>query len=396
MKQRRVPLGYLNVSEQAKQYVLDALNNNRLSAGPYIAKFEKEFGRQHGVSACVFTSSGTSALQIALAALKEKHGYQDGDEVIVPAVTFVASANVVLQNNMVPVFVDVDPRTYNLDPARIAAHLTPRTRAIMPVHLFGLPCDMDPIMALAQERGLQVIEDSCETMFVRYKGRPVGSFGDFGCFSTYVAHLLITGVGGLVTVKDPSDEKLIRSIMQHGRDTVYLNIDDDDKVSPELFESLVQRRFSFVRMGYSHRTTELEGALGVAALEQKDAMMQKRQEIAAHYKEQLAQFQPLLQLPFVPEGSEHAFMMYPVVLDDSIHRDKFLLHLERNGVETRYMMPLLNQPYYEKTFGKQEHGYPVAARINRQGFYIPCHDGMTLADVEFIAALIKDYLGGRS
>ncbi|QAY65542.1 DegT/DnrJ/EryC1/StrS family aminotransferase [Paenibacillus protaetiae] len=391
---RHIPLGHMNISDNAKKYVLDALDHNRLSSGKYIQQFEHQFAKKHQRQTSVFTASGTCALQIALAALKEKHGYADGDEVLVPAITFVATSNIVIQLNMKPVFVDVDPYTYNINPREIEKHITGRTRVIIPVHLFGLPCDMDPIMEIAGRHKLQVIEDSCETMFVHYKGRSVGTFGDYACFSTYVAHLLITGVGGVITMKDESDEKLLRSIMQHGRDTIYLNIDDDDELDDAFMESLVQRRFSFVRMGYSYRITELEGALGVAALEETGQMMLHRKTIGEAYTRALSQYEDALQLPYIPEGHEHAYMMYPIVLKRG-NRDDYAMFLEKNGVETRYMMPLLNQPYYKQQFGNIEDSYPAAKHINHNGLYIPCHQGMELADVDYVSELTATYLKGE-
>jgi len=388
---RQISLGYLQISDDAKRYVMNALDENRLSAGKYVRMFENEFASMHQRTTSVFTASGTCALQIALAALIEKHGYEEGDEVLVPAVTFVATSNIVMQLNLKPVFVDVDPVTYNIDPAEIEKHITSRTRAIIPVHLFGLPCDMDPILAIAEKYRLHIIEDSCETMFVKYKGRSVGSFGDYACFSTYVAHLLITGVGGIVTMKDERDEKLLRSIMQHGRDTIYLNIDDDDGIDEELMTQLVQRRFSFVRMGYSYRITELEGALGVAALEEVGEMMQRRKRIGELYARTLQDFTDFLQLPVVPDGFEHAYMMYPLVLKHG-DRDKYALFLEKHGVETRFMMPLINQPYYKRVFGSIEHLYPAARHINQNGLYIPCHQGMQAEDVAYVAELTRMYL----
>lgn len=389
---RHIPLGYLNISQEAKNNVMDALNNNRLSTGKYVNEFEKTFAHKHGKNISIFTASGTCALQIALAALKEKYGYKDGDEVLVPAITFVATANIVLQNNMIPVFVDVNPLTYNIEPSEIEKHITSKTKVIIPVHLFGLPCDMDPIIEIANKYDLQIIEDSAETMFVKYKGKPVGTFGDYGCFSTYVAHLLITGVGGLITMRDENDEKMLRSIMQHGRDTIYLNIDDDDgDLGNDFIESLVQRRFQFVRSGFSYRVTELEGALGVAALAESDNMISKRQQIGQYYTNSLNSFSDYIQTPYIPDGHEHAFMMYPIVLKN-INRDHFAIYLEKNGVETRYMMPLINQPYFKKLFGDIEDQYPNAKYINKYGLYIPCHDGMSFEDVEYIRTLIDEYI----
>src|SRR4029077_11110831 len=262
----QITLGHLKINEKGHKYVQDILNTSRLSYGKYTQKFEEEFARLHGCKFGIFMNSGTSALQVALAALKEVHGYQDGDEVLVPATTFIATSNIVLQNNMKPVFVDVDPYTFNIDPFKIEEKITARTRAIIPVHLFGLPAEMSLIMPIAKRHGLQVIEDSCETMFAPDMGKRVGSIGDLGCFSTYVAHLIVGGVGGLVTTNDEQLARICRSLMAHGRDSIYLSIDDDDKKGPEL-NDIIERRYSFERVGYSYRPTEFESAIALSELE---------------------------------------------------------------------------------------------------------------------------------
>ena len=206
-------------------------------------QFERELASLHDCRFGLMCNSGTSALQIALAALKEVHGWKDGDEVLVPALTFVATSNVVLYNGLTPVFVDVEPDYYELDAAKIEARITERTRAIIPVHIAGLPCDMDPIMEIAARHGLRVVEDSCETMFSRYKGKAVGSFGDIGCFSTYAAHVITTGVGGLCVTSDPELNVILKSLMNHGRDSIYIRMDDDQDAETDVF-AIADRRFS--------------------------------------------------------------------------------------------------------------------------------------------------------
>lgn len=389
---RKIELGFLKISSTAKQYVLKALEENRLSAGPFVRRLEKAFAQEHDCQHAIMLNSGTSALQIALAALKERHRWQDGDEVMVPAVTFIATSNIVLQNRMTPVFVDVDPRTYNIDPAQIEKHLSPRTRAIIPAHLFGLPCDMNPILSIARNHGLQILEDSCETMFVRYKGKKVGSFGTLACFSTYVAHLLVTGIGGLITTNDAELERMCRSLMAHGRDTIYLSIDDDDHLEDAASRlEMIRRRFSFVRMGYSFRATELEAALGLAAFEQKNEMMEARRRNGLYLMEHLQHLKEVLQLPIIPPESEHAFMMFPLVIRPGVERDRLLVTLEEKGIETRYLMPLLNQPYYRSIFGELESRYPVAAHLNAHGFCMGCHQGLRQEDLDYVIEVFTDY-----
>ncbi len=387
-RDNRLPLigvGTLRVSPRARALVNRVLDSNRLSYGPMTQAFEAGFARAHGCRFGVMSNSGTSALLVALAALKELHGWEDGDEVILPAVTFAVTANIVFHGRMRPVVVDVDPRHYELDPEKIEAAVTPRTRAIIPVHVFGQPCDMDPVLELARRYGLRVIEDSAETMFAGYKGRSVGSLGEIGCFSTYAAHLLTTGVGGLNTTDDPGYAQKLRSLINHGRDSTYLNIDDDRK-SPEELREIVARRFSFVSLGYSFRLTEMEAALGLAQLEVATEMIASRRKNAAYLTRGLSEHEALLQLPRIRPGCEHSFMMYPIVLSDR-KKDALVNFLEQNGVETREMLPLTNQPLYQRLLGICEADYPVAEWINRSGFYIGCHQDLTLADLDRIVEL---------
>jgi dTDP-4-amino-4,6-dideoxygalactose transaminase len=386
MSEMRVGVGCLSLGATERQYILDVLDSNRLSYGPYSREFEAQFAALHGCRHAVFCNSGTSALRVAVAALRELDGWQDGDEVILPAITFVASANVVVMQGLKPVFVDPDPRTYNIDPERIEEAVSERTRCIMPVHLFGQPCEMDPITEIAARRRLRVIEDSCETMFVTYKGRPVGSFGDISCFSTYIAHLLVTGVGGLACTSHEQLAVILRSLVNHGRDGIYFSIDDDKGKSGAELAEVVARRFRFVRLGYSFRATELEAALGLGQLERREEIIGKRQRNAAFLTEHLSRFEDELQLPYCPPHSQHAYMMYPIVLRDRTQdRTDLVNYLEERGIETRDMLPLINQPVYVQMFGDMSARYPVADWINRCGFYIGCHQGLGEKELEYAA-----------
>lgn len=393
---RHIGLGCLEITPLQKRYVNDVLDRNRLSYGRYTRAFEREFARAHGVRYAIMLNSGTSALQVALAALRETGGWSDGDEVLVPAVTFIATSNIVLMNGLRPVFVDVDARTHNLDPARIEEKLTNRTRAIIPVHLCGLPCDMGAILETARRWNLRVLEDSCETMFVRYRGRPVGSFGDLATFSTYVAHLVVTGVGGLITTNDEALATLCRSFMAHGRDSIYLSIDDDDTTDEQRLRDIVERRFSFLRVGFSYRVTEMEAALGLAQLRGREAMLARRRANAARLSEGLKRFEEYLRLPYVPGGFEHAFMIYPIVTRGGCDREKLVNHLERRGIETRYLFPLLTQPIYRRLFGDILDDYPVARTIHENGFYIACHQGLTSEDVDYVIGTFEEFFRGKS
>jgi CDP-6-deoxy-D-xylo-4-hexulose-3-dehydrase len=396
MQRRQIGVGGVNVSERAKRLVSEVLDSGRLTAGPMMSRFEQEFASYHGCRFGLMCNSGTSALQIGLAALKEMHGWKDGDEVLVPSVTFVASSNVVMYNGLKPVFVDVDPLYYGLDPSQIERRLTPRTRAIIPVHLCGMPCDMGPITQIARAHDLRIIEDSCETMFARDGGTPVGSFGDIGCFSTYVAHVISTGVGGLCTTNNPDLILLLKSLMNHGRDSIYIRIDDDRRAtSSELFD-VVDRRFSFVRLGHSFRCTEMEAALGLVELEERERSVARRRSTAGKYTAGLANLQDRLRLPAVRPGSEHVFMFYPItIIDGRTNRNELILYLEERGIETRYLLPLINQPVYRDLFGNLDEEYPVAAMLNANAFYIGCHPGITDDETDYVIATFQDFFEDR-
>ena len=397
IKKRKIPIGTLNIGPYAKKLILKTLNNNRLSYGELSARFENQFAKLHNVKYAVYTVSGTSALQMALHALKKIHKWKDGDEVIVPAITFIATSNIVLQNNLRPVFVDVLADTYNIDPAKIEEKISKRTRAIIPVHMYGLPTDMDEILKIAKKYKLKIIEDACEAVGAKYKGKSVGSIGDFGCFSTYVVHIITTGVGGIVTTNNPEYALKVRSLMNHGRDSIYLTINDDDNLTGQTNRQafrMINRRFSFIDAGYSYRLTEMEAALGIEQLKRINQIIRKRQLNANYLIEGLKDFSDLIQLPIIPEDRSHVFLGFPIVIKkEEISRDKLILFLEKNGIETRYMMPLLNQPIYKEIFGiNLESHYPVARYINNHGFYIGCFPELTKDDLDYIIYTFKKAL----
>lgn len=389
----QIGVGDVKISDREKQNVMEVLNHNRLSYGPFSMRFEIQFAKLHNAKHAIFCNSGTSALQVALAVLKEEGRWQDTDEIIVPSVTFIATSNVVLQNNMKPVFVDVMQETYNIDPKKIEEKITPKTRAIIVVHLFGLPGDMDPIIALAKKYHLKIIEDSCETMFATYKGKSVGTLGDIACFSTYTCHVLVTGVGGLIVTNNDTYAVMSRSMINHGRDSIYLKIDDDNGKKGEELRMIMNKRFSFIRMGYSYRATEMEAALGCGQLERYAVLIAKRRKHAQLLTEGLKKWKRYLQLPVISEGCTHSFMMYPLlVVDDDLDKESLTFFLEENNIETRFLMPLLCQPYYKKLFGENiENNYPVAKKINNKGFYISSSPDLTEQEINYIIAKFDEF-----
>lgn len=388
-KEKSIGVGDFRFGKLDKKYIKQVINSNRLSYGSMTQMFENQFAAEHQCRFGIFCNSGTSALHIAISALKEKYKWQNGDEIIVPAVTFIATSNVVLYNNLKPVFVDVDRTTYNIDPSLIERKITKKTRAIIPVHLFGLPCDMTFILEIARKHNLHIIEDSCETMFATYKGKKVGSFGDIGCFSTYIAHFLVTGVGGICLTNSKRLAIILKSLMNHGRDSIYISIDDDNKTGRQLFR-VVERRFKFIRLGHSFRATELEAAIGLAQLQKKEKIISKRRKNAAYLTKGLKELEEFLQLPVIPEDREHNFMMYPIVVKKG-SKKKLVRFLEENWIETRDMMPLLNQPVYIKLFGDIQKDYPVAKWISEKGFYIGCHQYLYKKQLDYMIEKFYQY-----
>ncbi len=386
----RVTVGDYKATDLERQYINQILDTGRISYGPFCKQFEQEFANRHGCKYGILSNSGTSSLHVALQTLKEVHGWQDGDEILVPALTFVATANVVLHNNLTPVLVDVDPIHYAIDPKLISDKVTKCTRAIIPVHPFGQPADMRPIMNYAYKYNLKIIEDSCESMGVgcenplEYK-YSVGNMSHIACFSTYVAHIIQTGVGGIAITNEPIYAEKMRSLVNHGRDSIYISQEDNVKS-----DEVIKRRFNFTSVGHSFRATEFEAALGLAQLQTLEETIKQRNSNASYLTQGLQDLVDHLQLPGIRVDNEHAFMMYPIVL---LKGDKWDLikYLEQYNIETREMLPLTNQPVYSNWV--DENNYPVAQWINKKGFYIGCHNHLSQDDLNYVIEVFRRYFG---
>jgi dTDP-4-amino-4,6-dideoxygalactose transaminase len=383
-----IGVGTFSVNDKMRELVNVVLDTGRISYGPMSRVLESRFAAIHERRHGVLSNSGTSSLQVALQAMKEIHGWADGDEVIVPSVTFVATPNIVLHNNMKPVLVDIEPDYYGIDITKIEAAITPRTRAIIPVHLFGMPCNMARVVEIACHHGLKIIEDSCETMFVKHHGRMTGAWSDIGCFSMYVAHLLTAGVGGIAITNDPGYAVKMRSLVNHGRDGIYISIDDDDGLENSALREVMERRFHFETVGHSYRITELEAALALGQLDDWEGMIAARQERAAYLTDRLRPLSEFIQLPALRPGTDHAFMMYPIVVRDG-SKWPLCQHLEKHDIETREMLRLTDQPAYRGLWNPGD--YSVAEWINESGFYIGVHQNLSLEDMETIVEVFYTY-----
>lgn len=397
----KIGVGYASVTDLEKLYVMDALDNQRLSQGKYVSAFEKKFSSLHGHKYGVMCSSGTSALHLALLALKEKYHWDNDDEVLVPAITFIATSNAVLHAGMVPVFVDIDIHTYNMDPLEIEKHINDKTRCIIPVHCFGMPCDMERIKEIADRHDLRILEDCAEAHFAKINGKPVGSFSDVMACSTYVAHTITTGVGGIMCTSDPNLAEILRSLIAHGRACTCERCvaSDGNRVCPKRLKTDMDRRFTFVRLGYSCRAGELEGALGLAQLERADEIMNARHANAEYLLHGLEPVEQYIQLPRHPENVEHTYMMFPLLVkpESPLSARQLIEKLEAANIETRPMLPLLNQPVYRELFGDIEKDYPNAEYIDHNGFYIGCHHGLTREELDYqIKTIIDCFMENKS
>jgi len=398
---RQIGLGTFKPNAKAREYIDDILDSGRISYGKYSKELEDRFATLHECRYGVLSNSGTSSLQVALQAMKELYGWHDGDVVFVPASTFVATVNVVLHCNLKPVLVDVSLDDYAMDPIKlneaIQDVISPskvnrlgapagEPRCVMPVHPFGQSANMSAITSVAKEHGLKVIEDSCEAMFVNHEGRSVGGMGDVGCFSFYVAHLITAGIGGIATTSDAELAMHMRSLVNHGRDSIYLSIDDDEDFQSEV----VDKRFRFTSVGHSFRITELEAALALSQLDAYSVgVMLDSRRSNAKVLTTLMNTSSVADLVSVPkvadEKEEHSFMMYPILLDESLDKSAIVHALEELGIETRDMLPITNQPVYHDVLSIKEDDYPMAKRINNYGFYVGCHQDLTEDDMEYVA-----------
>lgn len=388
---RQIGVGDFYPSGKTVDLVSDVVKSGRISYGPMCKKLEEQISSAHGCAYGVSSASGTDSLRAALHAMKIIHGWEDGDEVIVPATTFVATINVVLQLNMTPVLVDVIPVHYTIDPWGISEVVTDRTRAIIPVNLLGQAANLSDVKLVADMFDLRVIEDSCEAMFASHLGKPVGSWGDIGCFSFYMAHLVTAGVGGMAVTNREVYANVMRSLLNHGRDTVYTSIDDDIDSSGEVDASVVRSRFLFHHVGYSSRMTELQAALALPQVRTVAHWLSARRDIAYRLTEGLSGVTEI-EIPFPMHGNTHSWMMYGITVRDG-SKWPLVDHLERSGVETRELLPILGQPVYEGMFDESK--YPVSAKAIKSAFYVGCHQGMTYSDVDYIVERIKEHFAGH-
>jgi len=362
----RVAFGHVEVGACARRFIDEALRRNWVSEGANVRMFESRFAQRFGYPHAVAVSSGTDAGLVAMAALHDL-GAQRGDEVITPALAFVATANCILAAGLVPRFVDVELETLNIDPARIEAAITPRTREIQVVHTMGKPCRMERILAIARAHRLVVIEDACEAHGATLNGRVVGSFGDAGLFSFYAAHLICSGEGGMIVTRRDDVNTLCRSVRTHGRRDGGLY-------------------FQFDRIGFNSKMNDLEAAIGLEGLEQFDANFEIRRRHLAAIRANLNALDEHLYVYDDGPGEVVCPHAVPIVLrDPSAEIAPLYEHLEDHGIQCKTLFGALPVQHAAFRFlGHRAGDFPVAERIGRTGLHFGVHQYLTDGDITFI------------
>jgi len=373
----RITFGELRIGNTARNYIQRALDNNWVSEGENVKEFEQRFAAKFGYKHAVATSSGTDADIVSCASLYE-FGAKRGDEIIVPALTFVASANSILAAGFVPKFVDIEVATLNIDPDKIEAAITNKTRAIMAVHLMGKPAAMDPILRIAKAHKLMIIEDACEAHGATYKGKVVGSIGDMGTFSFYAAHVVVAGEGGMIVTNNDQIDRVARSVKSHGRP----------------FGSIY---FDFQRIGFNSRMNELTAAIGLEGLEQFEATFNKRKDNLYKLLEltrDLADYCYFIQEEKYEKVSPHAF---PIVLKNKKYDcAKLYNYLESKGIQGKTLfgsLPTQHQAF--KFLGYQYGQFPAAEYVGENGLHFGIHQYLSEDDLVYISDTLKEYFRGR-
>lgn len=348
------------------QYVLDCLQSNWISsAGKYIPTFEEKFAAECDSKYGVACANGTVALHLGLAAL----GIGPGDEVILPTFTMIATINAVAYTGATPVLVDSEPCTWNMDVEQLAGKITPRTKVIMPVHTYGHPVDMDPLMELAEKHGIFVLEDAAEAHGAEYKGRRAGGLGHAAGFSFYANKIITTGEGGMITTNDQKLADLCRNLRDHA------------------FSS--ERHFWHKYMGFNYRMTNLQAAVGLAQTEQMAGFVENRRKNAALYNALLKEI-PGIVTPPEAGYAKNVFWMYSILVEDDfgMTRDQLRAFLASEGIETRtFFIPMHLQPIYYNDFKGQR--YPVAEMLCERGFYLPSASSLTEAEIHYIVGVVR-------
>ena len=365
-KLRKIPImePYLEGNELA--YLTQCIKTNWISSkGPFVNKFEEIFAKICDTKYVLATTSGTTALHLGLLSLQ----IEKESEVILPNLTFAASINVIIQANLKPVLVDIDKDTWTIDTQKLKKHINSKTKAIMPVHLYGYPCNMGEILKIAKENELYIIEDCAEALGSKYYGKNVGSFGDVSCFSFFGNKTITTGEGGIVALKRKENYEYAKILRDHGMDP--------------------NRKYWHINIGYNYRMTNMQAAVGVAQMENFERIIIKKRKIASLYKKYLKDLDGIV-LPMERKGFFNTFWLYTILITDNfgINRDDVILKLQLKGVETRPVFyPLSEMPPYKSYILNED--FKISMTISKQGISLPSSINLSEKEVKEICYLLK-------
>lgn len=359
-----IPVAEPDLNGNELAYVKDCVKSGWISsAGGYIKKFEDKFAEYCQVKYATSTSNGTTALHLALSAL----GIKEGDEVIMPNLTFIATANTVRYCGATPVFIDIDEKTWNIDPSKIEEKITDKTKAIIPVHLYGNPCDMDAIIRIAKKHNLLIIEDCAEATGAEYKDKKVGSFGDIACFSFYGNKIITTGEGGMCVTNSKELIDKMNLFKNHG-------------MNPK-------KRYWHDVIGFNYRMTNIQAAIGLAQLERIEEFIKIRRQNASFYNSLLRNIKGI-QIPIEKEGTKNVYWMYCIVLEENANfsnRDELMNELEKQGIDSRpFFYTMSKMPPY-----MSNETIPVSEKVSSKGINLPSSTRLTQEEIAKIAKAIK-------
>jgi dTDP-4-amino-4,6-dideoxygalactose transaminase len=359
-------MSFPELDETDIEAVVRVLRSGRLALGPQSDEFEKSIADYVGTEHAIAVSSGTAALHLIVKAL----GIGQGDEVIVPSFTFAASVNCFLYEGAIPVFVDIEPDTYNLDPRDVERKITPRTKAIMVVDVFGHPAEWDEIRRIASSHGLRVIDDSCEALGAEFRGRRLGGLGDAAAFAFYPNKQMTTGEGGIVVTNDDDIARLCRSLRNQGRAEMGSWLEHE-------------------RLGYNYRMSELSAALGVSQLQRIEEFLVKREAVARCYTERLRRFD-WVRPPVVKSHVRMSWFVYVVTLSEGLRRDEVIRRMEDRGIPARgYFSPFHLQPYILDLLKSQVNKLPVTESVAPRTLALPFHNKLTTEQVDQVVSALS-------
>ena len=367
----KVPLSSPDITEKERKAVLAVLKTPQLSLGPKLVEFENTFAKYIGTKHAIAVNSGTSALHLSIRAL----AIGEGDEVITTPFSFIASANCALFEQAKPVFVDIREDTLNLDETQIEKKITKRTKAILPVHVFGYPADMAKINKIAKKRKLKVIEDSCEAIGAQIGRKKVGNFSDCAVFAFYPNKQMTTGEGGMVVTNDDEIAMLIKSMRNQGRDRIAWH--------------------EYNRLGYNYRLSEMNCALGIAQLKRLKVMLKKREAVANIYDNELLKVEGVEIPPRDMGGAKRSWFVYVIRLKEqySKYRDRVIEFLKKNGIgASAYFPPIHLQPFYAKEFGYKKGDFPVTEKVAASTIALPFFNNLTTLQVNYVVKILKKSL----